>query len=223
MTWTDGRHDVRSPVVVVPVPLSAPAQISGTGGPISYNVTFGYTGPFLAEARGLVPAVLNAGSVADDPDDAFDPAGAGVVAIPVTIPAGTTHARFSLFDANVTAGADLDLYVFNSANVLVGVSGAGTSSEEVNLLNPVADTYTVYVHGFAVTGTANFTLFSWAVGATPAGNMTVSAPASATLGTTGTINLTFNGLSAATKYMGTVAYTGVAGMPAPTVVRIDTP
>jgi hypothetical protein len=53
--------------------------------------------------------------------------------------------------------------------------------------------------------------------------MSVSAPASATVGTTGTVNLTFNGLSAGIKYLGSVAYSGASGMPSPTIVRVDTP
>jgi subtilisin family serine protease len=222
LRWTDGTHIVRSPVVVRPVALAAPASVSGTGGPISYNVTFGYTGSFAAAARGLVPAVTTPGTVADDPNNSFNPAGPGVVAIPVVIPAGTTHARFSLFNANVSPASDIDLYVYRGTT-LVGASGGGTSAEEVNLLNPPADNYTVYVHGFAVPGTANFTLFSWLLGSAAAGNMTVNAPASATLGASGTINLTFNALLGGTKYMGSVAYSGTAGLPNPTIVRIDTP
>ena len=177
----------------------------------------------MAQAVGLIPAALSPGTVADDPNDSFDPAGAGVVAFPVAVPAGTTYARFSLFDADVTAGSDLDLYVFNSAGTLVGISGTGTSTEEVNLLNPAADTYTVYVHGFNVVGTTNFVLHSWVLGSAAAGNMTVSAPATATLGATGAISLTFNGLAPSTKYLGSVAYSGSTGMPNPTIVRVDTP
>ena len=51
--------------------------------------------------------------------------------------------------------------------------------------------------------------------------MTVSAPAAATTGGTGTISLTFSGLTAGTKYLGSVAYSGAAGMPNPTIVRVD--
>jgi hypothetical protein len=104
---------------------------------------------------------------------------------------------------------------------LVEASGGGTSAEEVNLLNPAAGTYTVWVHGFAVTGTANFTLFNWVLGSTPAGNMSVSAPPAATIGSTGAINLTFSGLTGGTKYLGSVAYGGIAGLPNPTIVRVD--
>ena len=218
--WSDGTHTVRSPITIRPVALAAPVQVSSAGGPISYNVTFGYTGAFSATGRGLIPATQTNGTVADDPGDSFSPTGPGVVAIPVTIPAGTTYARFSLFDANVTPGSDIDLYVYRGTT-LVGASGGGTSAEEVNLLNPPADNYTVYVHGFGVPGTANFTLFSWLLGSASAGNMNVAAPASAVLGASGTINLTFSGLTAGTKYLGSVAYSGVAGLPNPTIVRVD--
>ena len=55
----DRRHaHVRIPIVVRPVALAAPTQVSG-----SYSVTFGYTGPFTATARGLVPAAVTAGTV----------------------------------------------------------------------------------------------------------------------------------------------------------------
>ncbi len=53
--------------------------------------------------------------------------------------------------------------------------------------------------------------------------MTVSAPASAVLGATGTINLTFSGLAPATKYLGSVAYGGPASSTNPTIVSVNTP
>ena len=206
-TWTgDKGHVVRIPVVVRPVALAAPAEVSG-----NYNVTFGYSGPFTATARGLVPATTFTGSIDTGQQLTYD----------VTVPAGSTYARFSLFDANTSPASDLDLYVFNSAGTQVGGSGGGTSAEEVNLLNPAAGTYTVLVDGFATANPSTFTLFTWVLGSTDAGNMTVSAPASATLGATGSINLSFSGLAAGTKYLGSVGYGGAAGMPNPTIVRVD--
>ena len=216
---SDGTHTVRVPVVVRPVALAAPVQV-GAG---SYNVTFGYTGPFTATARGLIPAVVTPGTVTQDPDQEFsvtDPA--GTVAIPVVIPAGTTYARFSLFNADVVAGSDIDLYVANSAGTLVGASGSGGSDEEVNLVSPAAGTYTVYVHGWGLpTGTSAFRLHAWLLGSADAGNMTVSAPASATLGQSGVITVTTSGLTTGVKYLGSVAYGGATGMPNPTIVRVD--
>jgi hypothetical protein len=208
---------------VRPIVLSAPLQVSGNGGPISYDVTFGYTGEFSATPRGLIPAVTSTGVVADDPTNgACSLTAPNAQLIPVTIPAGTTYARFSLFDADVDAGADLDLCVFRGAT-LVGSSGSATSAEEVSLVDPTAADYTVVVQGWGVVGSSPFKLHAWVLGTTDEGNMTVVAPPAATTGTTAAIDLTFSGLAAGTRYLGSVAYAGIAGLPSPTIVRVDTP
>ncbi len=224
ITWSSAKHTVRVPAVVRPVALGAPAQVTGTGGPISYPVKFGYTGPFTAEARGLVPATTESRTVLDDPTD-----GSCSLTAPnaqlhlVVVPANTTYARFSLFDAFTDGDDDLDLCVYRGTTA-VGSSGSGTSAEEVSLVNPTAGNYTVVVHGWGTDGpSADYTLFYWLLGNTAAGNMNVLAPAAAVIATTGTINLTFSGLAPATKYLGSVAYSGTAGLPNPTIVRVDTP
>jgi subtilisin family serine protease len=219
LTWAGSGVSVRSPVVVRPVALSAPTQVSG-----SYNVTFGYNGAFTVTPRGLVEATVTPGTVSDDPTDGTCSLTApNAQLIPVAIPAGTTYARFSLFDADVASGADIDLCVFNSAGTLVGASGSGTSAEEVNLTGPVADTYTVVVQGWGVVGSSPFKLNTWLLGSTAAGNMTVSAPGAAAVGQTAAVTLATSGLAAGTKYLGSVVYGGTSGMPSPTIVRIDTP
>ncbi|HET9506766.1 MAG TPA: S8 family peptidase [Gaiellaceae bacterium] len=225
LAWSDGTHTVRSPIVVRPVALAAPAQVTGTGGPISYGITFGYDGPFSATARGLVPAVTEARTVLDDPTDSTCSLSSPNAQIhTVAVAAGTTYARFSLFDAFTDGNDDLDLCVFNAAGTNVGSSGTGTSAEEVNLVNPAAGDYRVVVQGWGTDGPdAQYTLFRWLLGSTAAGNMTVTAPTTATTGGTGTVELAFSGLAPATKYLGSVAYAGVAGLPNPTIVRVDTP
>jgi subtilisin family serine protease len=224
LTLTDGDHNVRIPMVIRPRSLAAPAQVFSAGGPISYDVKFGYSGAFSATPRGLVPALALSGMVDDDPANSFNPnGGEGITAFEVNVPAGTTYARFSLFDSHVTPRSDLDLYVFRGS-ALVGGSGGSTAQEEVNLLNPAGGTYIVFVHGFDVLtppGTASFTLFTWALGSTSAGNMTIDAPAAAVAGATGTINLSFSGLTAGEKYLGSVLYSGATNMPNPTIVRVD--
>jgi hypothetical protein len=118
----------------------------------------------------------------------------------------------------------MDLYVFDSAGNQVGGSGGGTSAEEVNLLNPAAGTYTVYVHGWGLpAGSSAFKLHTWLLGSADAGNMTVSAPAAAVTAQSGTVTLSFSGLAAGAKYLGSIAYGGVSGMPNPTIVRVDVP
>ena len=203
---TGAGTTARVPLVVRPVAMAAPAQVGG-----SYSVKFGYTGAFTATARGLVAATVNQGTVASTGQQ---------VQFTVTVPAGATYARFSLFDSEVSQPSDLDLIV--SGPGVSGSSGGATSAEEVNFVNPPAGVYTVTVDGFAVpSGGATFKLFSWALSNTAAGNMIVTAPASATLGQTGAINISTSGLAAGTKYLGSVAYGGIAGLPSPTIVRID--
>ena len=228
LTWTGSAgHVVRVPLVVAAIALSAPAEVSSTGGAISYNVKFGYTGAFAATARGLIPATTTTGNVLDDPTNdstcGLDTPNADLH--PVTIPAGTTYARFSLFDDFVDGGTDdLDLCVVNSAGTVVASSGGATSAENANLVNPAPGDYTVVVAPFATDGPdANYTLFHWLLGSASEGNMAVTAPNAAVTGQSGTIDLSFTGLDAGTKYLGSVAYTGTTGLPNPTIVRVDTP
>lgn len=225
LTWSGGDYSVRSPIVVRPVALAAPAQVTSNGAATSYTVKFGYDGAFTATARGLVPAVVTPGTVADDPTDSTcSLTSPNAVQTPVTIPAGTTYARFSLFDADVNPGSDLDLCVFQGTT-LVGSSGSGTSAEEVNFTlgngaaNPIP--LTVVVQGWGVVGSTPYKLHSFYVGNAAAGNMTVSAPANATIGGNGTINLSFSGLTAGTRYLGSVVYGGAPGLPNPTIVVVN--
>ena len=209
LTLTGSKgHVVRIPVVIKPVALAAPAQVSG-----SYTVTFGYNGDFTATPRGLIPAETIDGEVVTGDYQLYE----------VIVPAGTTYARFSLFDELVSPASDLDLYVYDSAFVLKGSSGGGTSAEEINFVNMAAGTYYVMVDGYATGDPSAFTLFYWLLGSADAGNMAVSAPVTAVIGETGNIDLAFSGLAPATKYLGSVVYGGAVGMPNPTIVRVDVP
>ncbi len=135
--------------------------------------------------------------MADDPSNgACSLTSPNAKLIPVVIPLGTTFARFALFDADVNPGSDIDLCVFNGVGTLVGSSGSGTSAEEVNLGNGTLDiggqTVTVVVQGWGVVGSTPFKLHTWLLGSADAGNMTVSAPASATTGASGNVTLSFS-------------------------------
>ena len=117
------------------------------------------------------------------------------------------------------------MYVYNAAGEQVGLSGSGTSQEIVNLVNPPAGAYKVYVHGWQTLGggTTSYTLFTWGLGSTSAGNMTATGPASAVTGASGTVNLTFTGLTAATRYLGAVDYKNGATTVGATIVYQKTP
>jgi subtilisin family serine protease len=225
LTWTDGTHVVRSPIVAKPVALAAPGEVSGDGSDQSYDVIFGYTGDFETSVRGLLAATENPGTVSDDPTNTFVVGGPGVTTHDIVIPAGTTYARFALYDDQIPAGNDIDLYITNEDGDLVGASGTGTSQEIVNLQNPAAGTYTAHVHGWQTLGggTTSYILYTWGLGSADAGNMTVTAPASATTGETGTIGLSFTGLAAGTRYLGAVDYSNGTDTIGSTLVYQKTP
>lgn len=225
LAWSDGARSVRSPIVVRALPLASPAQVQSTGAPVQIPVTFGYDGSFGASARGLVAAAEEAGNVVDDPANDINTAlttGVGITVHVVHVPAGTTHARISLFDAFTDGNDDLDLYVFDATGSQVGGSGTGTSEEEVNLPSPAPGDYYVVVHGWQTDGTdANYTLFSYLVDAADAGNMAIVAPAAATLGASASVDVSFAGLTAGRKYLGAIDFDDGAGVIASTLVRVD--
>jgi hypothetical protein len=62
---------------------------------------------------------------------------------------------------------DIDLCVFSGTARSSGRAASGTSAEEVNLLNPAADTYTVVVQGWGVVGNSPVRAATWAWWTTP--------------------------------------------------------
>lgn len=214
LTWSGSGTTVRMPVIISSTAATAtvPALIQGGVETLRLKMNIGYSGSFRATPRGLVPAILNTGAATTGSSQTF----------PVVVPAGTTLARFSLFDADVTPDSDLDLEVRNPGGVVVGAGQGGTSQEQVNLINPTAGTYTVQVSGFSVpTGTSPFKLHSWVLGTASERNLTVRMPTKVTAGQQiDILLLPGRSLNAGNRYLGSVAYTGDAGLPAPTLVEI---
>ncbi len=127
ITWTgDKGHVVRMPVVIRPVALAAPAEVTAnTSTSTSWQVKTGYVGTLAATMRGLVPATTTPYTVTEDPDANWIGCGdtQGAVAVPVTIPAGTTHYRVGIYEDAITpTDTDLDLFVCQGTT-LVGVGG----------------------------------------------------------------------------------------------------
>jgi subtilisin family serine protease len=211
LTWSDGSHDVKSPITVRPVGIAAPTSrtLTGTSGTDTWSVTPGFSGSLTFKARGLQAATKTLGSVADDPTNEFVVDGPGTTKHTFEIGAGTAYARFALFNADVTptGGQDLDLYVYKG-DTQVGVSGGSSADETVNLVSPEPGTYTVYVHGWQTAGggTANYTLFSWQLNDTANGNLTVPVARNVTSGTPTEVSVTWSGLATGTRYLGAVDY-----------------
>ena len=117
----------------------------------------------------------------------------------------------------------------------VGGSGGLTADESVGLIQPATngvaadpndadDPYAVFIHGFNTVGgaTANGFLFDWTV-VDAEGNLTVTGPTSATLGATGTVNLTWTGLTTGPgeKQVGAVSHSDASGIRGLTIVNIE--
>lgn len=223
LTWTDGKHNVRSPVVVRPRAFASPAEVTSNGSPVSWQVNVGYTGVLLATVAGLVPAVQTPWTVAQDPDQTFvrtDPT--GTFSHSVVVPPNSLFRSGIYEDAITPTGTDLDLYVY-SGTTLVGQSADGDSNEEVTLRTGAgAATLTVYVHGWLTNGpSATGTLFTWTA-TTDAGNTTISGVAPATPGVQ-THTATFSGLAAGTRYLGEVRYSNGTAIIGRTILSVRTP
>ncbi|HUQ29012.1 MAG TPA: S8 family serine peptidase [Usitatibacter sp.] len=232
VTWSDGAHSVRSPFAVKPVILQYPEEVVSTGEPVSYGVTFGYNGNFAVLSRGLVkPNAPIAGTVQDDPDNDYVRGGKGTVEIPVTIPSGTTVARFALFDSDMAGAHDLDMYVY-FGDSLVGVSAGGTSNEVVTFAAAGAfgtTPLTVVIHGFETDGpSADFKLQTWYAGASTGTMTSTATPTVVSKAQAGTVSATFGNLAPNTRYVGGILHRRpIAGQPtaslSTTVISVNTP
>jgi hypothetical protein len=223
--WTgDKGHVVRMPVAIRPILFAAPSEVTVPAAGGSFQVMAGYTGSLSATASGLVPATETADTIPPDPTPTvFTPGETGTKSYDVVVPAGTTYFRSQTFDDGDSDDMDLYVYRLNPDSTLgpqVGSSGGATTAEQVNISNPTAATYRVFVHAFGTDGpTGDYTLHAWVSGPS-VGNMTVSAPASVTIGDTPTVTLGFNGLTAGRKYLGLVIF-GNPGELGRTVVRVN--
>jgi subtilisin family serine protease len=219
LTWKHGKDEVRSPIAIRPVSLIAPEEVGGDGtdGTLNFDVQFGYTGDYEIDVDGLQPGNAALGAVDDGDFDQHD----------FEVPAGTTLARFSLFDEDVGAGdgsddLDLEVYFFTGTGfVPVGASGTATSEEEVNLVDPTPGTYAVLVVDFAsAPGPTDYALFNFNLDGSDAGNTTVSAPP-AIVGETGTVTVEWTGLAPDTRHLGILNHSNGAEVIGQTELLID--
>ncbi|MCO1333082.1 S8 family serine peptidase [Microbulbifer sp. OS29] len=201
LTWKSvgTQIDVRSPIAIRPVPLSAPKQLSasGTDGSLDLDVHFGYDGDYQVDLIGLAEGEVTATTIEDG----------DIEVIFFDIPEGTQQAHIAMFDADVgdgSGGDDLDLEVYGPAPNYpeVGTSGNATSAESVTLVSPSAGQYAAVVVDYATAaGPTNFSLFNFNL-AGDAGNTTVDAPTQVQINTNGSISLDWINLTPNTRALG---------------------
>jgi hypothetical protein len=226
LTWseTTGKYDVYSPISVRGALFSAPEEIDGSGeaGSASFDVHFGYTGDYTAAAHGLETATLTMDNVVQDPNQSFSPADGFSNSHTFNL-SGVAFFRIAIPPEATEANADLDVYVFNPSNVLVASSTLGGTDELVDLAFPADGNWTVWVHGWqAPGGDSDYTMYSWEISETPGGNLSVdSAPSSATIGTTGTVDVSWTGATAGEWHLGAVSHSDSGGVIGLTLVNVD--
>ncbi|MFB6723863.1 S8 family serine peptidase [Kribbella sp. NPDC056345] len=234
LTWSDGAgHSVRSPLVIRPVIIAAPASAAGTGatGSLQYAVKFGYSGSFNVAPQGLVAATTETRTIVDDPANDFNAnapdTNQGIQVHEFAVPSGTPLLRVQLFDEFTDGNDDIDLFLYRvgagGVLTLVGASFTTTSAELIDVAKPGAGTYRLYAHGFETDGAdAVYTLFRWLVPSTATGNMTAtSSTATATIGGSADITVSWTGLTPATKYLGRVSYSNGSAEIGGTVVTVN--
>lgn len=226
LTWVDatGNYAVRSPISVNAALFAAPPLVQDTGesGSASFDIGFGYSGTYSAAAHGLEPATVTSDNVLQDPDQTFDP-NDGFSNLHQFNLSGAAYFRIALPPEGTEADADLDVFVYNPSGVQVASSTSGGTDELVEIMLPEDGTWSVYVHGWSAPGgDSDYDLYSWAVSATPGGNLNIdSAPVSATIGTTESIDISWSGATAGQWHFGAVSHTGDAGLMALTLIEVD--
>jgi hypothetical protein len=209
--------------------LDAPEVATGTGveGTTSFDITFGYSGGYDATAHGLAADMPIAGSVAQDPDQTFDPADpSGTTAHEITL-SNTAFFRLTLDTADLTppdAAIDIDLYLYKDGEEVASSTSGGTV-EQIELTTPEDGIYTLYVHGWqTINLTVGYSMHTWDVPLTAdAGSLTiVSEPTDAVLGSTETIVVGWSGLDAGIEYLGAVGHNDDDGLFDLTLVEVST-
>jgi hypothetical protein len=213
LVWSDGSHQVRSPIMARLVNMTGPANLSSTSTSDKLKVTyrFGYAGDLSWQADGLWAATRSQGTVQKSPTRDGDTAcrnnAVGTAKFTFGAPAGTAAVRFALYDADTSGkGADdLDLFVYDAGGNLVASSAGSTAEERVTLVSPTPSDYTACVHGFAPADgvSTDFTLSSWVL--TPGGAVPLKVsglPSHVMPGDAARVRLGWSGATSGTRYLG---------------------
>ena len=229
LTWKDktGRYEAYSPIAVSASMFYCPEELEGYGttSGLSFDVAFGYTGSYAAAPHGFAPAIVTHDNVVQDPDQSFDPLDGFSNAHALAV-SGAAYLRFSMPPDATEADADLDLYLYDPAGNQVARSTAGGTDEQIDILLPTDGTWTLWVHGWSTPGgESDYYLYAWDVPIASGGSLTIdSAPSTATLGATGTIDVSWFNLwdgTLADWHLGAVSHTGDVGLMCLTLVDVD--
>ncbi len=237
LSWSDGRHRVRSPLAVAPAAIGVEDPVAGheATGQTTVHVDFGYDGTYQALVSGLASPASTTGTVIDDPLDyyTFQPDDS---ALPdfirrqrISVPPGTRYLRVALVATTGGDAEDLDLYLHCPDGACPGdvlASATDAATEVIDLLDPAPGEYLIDIHGFEVSGPeAGYETGVWMVNDAPGpgGFSVLAAPAAAVTGASGEVTLGWAGLDPGELYLGLVTHGDGAHALALTLVEIATP
>lgn len=222
LTWEGSGYEVNSSLAVRGQAIAEPGLVEaeGASGTADIPVQFGYDGPYEPVPAGLVPSDPLTGSVGADPDQTY-PSGdddeGGVTEVPVTI-GDTAYWRI---EYAAPGDDDLDLYLLGPDGEIVAQSTAGGTNELIELTRPAPGTYTVVVHGWQVGSPPHeFSIDSWVVPTGPGSLVVDSAPATAEIGATGTVTVSWTGATGPGEWYGVVDHTDGSDTLAQTIVAV---
>ncbi len=206
LSWQGAGSTVSSPVAVRPLPVLVAPEVAFS----SSKSTDTGSIPVVSGTNKPVPMTLDGLSKADSsaielvPGPLVVGANASNFLKEVTVPEGTTLARFQVISSD--PNADYDMVVFNPQGQYSDVR-TGSSSETLSLPNPAPGTYTVLANlassadGGAVKATVNA-----AVLAANAGNASVTPnPLNLRNGKSGNVTLGWTGLAPG-SYLGRISF-----------------
>lgn len=211
LSWTSGDTVAHSPIAVRPVTIVAPASASGTGtyGAVEVTVTPGGNGDIPLSTTGL-----SAGIFHEDPTGTeVEHSGSGVSGdefeYDVTVPEGTSYARFDLDSIDDTADLDLIVYLLNDAGTPIAgwQSASGAADERVNLTDPTPGSYLVIASVYAANPSTAFDVRTYAV--VPGGGEPLGLNPEVLPGVQGepvSYTASWEGLAPFSSYLGLVSY-----------------
>jgi len=228
LTWNDttANYSVYSPIAVKGALFNAPTEVEGAGtsGSASFDVSFGYTGDYTAAAHGLVPETLFSGAILQDEDTVYpsaDDGDGGVHWYPFSL----TGSAFMRIELVIPGDDDIDLFLHagDETGPIIAASTSGGTDELIEILLPADGMYTLAVHGWSVPNEPlPYDVSMWSVPLASGGSLTLdSAPASATVGASGTIDVSWSGLIAGTGYLGAVSHSDDTGLMGLTLVSVE--
>ncbi|TQO20480.1 PA domain-containing protein [Rhodoglobus vestalii] len=167
LTWTSADTVAHSPIAVRPVTIVAPDSASGTGtyGAVDVTVTPGGSGDIPLATTGLSAGIFHQDPTGTETEHSGSGVSGDEFTYDVTVPEGTSYARFDLDSIDDTADLDLIVYLLDDAGTPIAgwQSATGAADERVNLVDPVAGSYQVIVSVYSANPATAFDLRTYAV------------------------------------------------------------